>query len=265
MALMPRQASDPRCLAYTVAFLFCLFVTAVVALHPDWFDRPLAERIRSVARDHHFASVLALYISNSALEGAVVVSLLWHCWFSRAEEELRSRMVSGIFAAVLAGLVAHLLQHALPSPPKPIFDPMLELSPPAVPGDTEDLAAAGPSNGHTFPSERATMFAGLAILIFLIRPRLGSVALACTAVVETSRIYVGFHYPGDIVGSLFLASTTLWPTQMRWGWRLGQRVVTWERSHKATFYMLAFLACYQMVTAFQDLRDLVAQVLRGTP
>jgi len=154
------------------------------------------------------------------------------------------------------------LQRTLPTSPQPIFDPLLQLHVPAVLGDIDTLRTTSSPNSHTFPSERATMFAGLAIAVFLIRPKLGLLALGCTMLADVSRIYLGLHYPADIIGSYSLAAAIVWLAQMQWSSELGLRFVRWESISPSTFYMCAFFAYYQVTTAFQDLRDLAGILLR---
>jgi membrane-associated phospholipid phosphatase len=232
-------------------------MAALLALYPDWFDRPLAKAINSLTKDRQFANTIAFGLTYPALQGVIVVSLVWCCWFSGIKAEQRARLLSGALAAVFAGLIASILKRTLPTSPKPIFDPVLGLDLPSVLGDIDTLRETSYPNSHSFPSERATMFAGLAIAIFLVRPKLGLLALGCTMAAEISRIYLGLHYPADIIGSFCLAAAIVWFAQMRWGLELGLRFVNWESTSAATFYMCAFFACYQMTTAFQDLRDLL--------
>jgi membrane-associated phospholipid phosphatase len=204
----------------------------------------------------------ALGLTHPTLQGVIALSLVWCCWFSGINAELRARIVSGVFAAVCAALVAGFLQYTLPTAPKPIFDPMIELHLPPVLGDIESLKATALANSHTFPSERATMFAGLAIAILLVRLKLGLIAIGCTMAAEIARIYLGLHYPTDILGSFSLAAVMVWLAQMQSASGLGLRFIRWESTSASTFYMCAFFASYQMTTAFQDLRDLVAKILR---
>jgi len=242
--------------------LSLLLGTMVLNRCPDWFDRPIAMAINHLSIDWRFASMLAAGLSYPSVEGMITLSLVWYCWFSVATPESRARFVSAVIAAVLAGVIAHLLQHALPPAPKPIFDPLLRLHLPAVLGNLDTPTANSFASSPTFPSERATMFAGLAIAIFLIQRRLGLFALMCTMLVESSRIFLGLHYPTDIMGSYFLAGTIVCVGQMRAGAPVGFQLVKWERASPATFYMCASFVSYEMTSAFQDFRELGAQIVR---
>lgn len=258
---MTPKISDFRSLRNAAAFSLLFLGIMVVALHPDWFNRPIAKAINSLTIDHQFANDLAFGIAYPTLQGVTVVALLWCCWFSGLTPDLRARLMSGALAAILSGIIARLVQRGLPTSPKPIFDPFLHVDVPAVLGDIDVLKATSFPSSHTFPSERGTMFAGLAIAIFLVQPTIGLIALACTATAEVSRIYLGLHYPTDILGSFSLAAATVWLAQMRWSSKPGLGLVKWEMASPATFYMCAYLASYGTSTAFQDLRDLAGQLL----
>jgi len=221
----------------------------------------VAKAINSLTMDWQFANALAFSVAYPTLQGLAVVSLVWCCWFSGINR-IASHIVSGTFAAILAGLIAHLLHRTLPTSPQPIFDPLLQLHVPAVLGDIDTLRTTSSPNSHTFPSERATMFAGLAIAVFLIRPKLGLLALGCTMLADVSRIYLGLHYPTGHHRSYSLAAAIVWLAQMQWSSELGLRFVRWKVISHSTFYMCAFFAYYQVTTAFQDLRDLAGILLR---
>jgi membrane-associated phospholipid phosphatase len=146
--------------------------------------------------------------------------------------EPRARILSGAIAAVFAGFIA------------------------------EFVAVTPFPNSPRFPSERAAMFAGLAIAVFLIRPKLGSLAIGCTLVVGVSHVCLGLHRPTDILGSFCLGAALVCLAQMQLGSALGRRLMRWEAASGSTFYMCAFFSSYLMSTAFQDLRPLTSKFLR---
>jgi membrane-associated phospholipid phosphatase len=250
---MSREISYARYFRNSALFSLAFFGTTVLRLYPDWFDRPIAKVLNNFAMGHRFANEIAHGTAYPTLQGMIVVSLIWYCWFSDGPE-LRARLVVGVGAAVIAGLIAHLLRFTVPPTFRPIFDPLLQLHSPGVLGDIDALRAY--FNSPAFPSERATMFAGLSLAIFLVRRDVGLLAFGCITAVEFSRVYLGLHYSTDIMGSFSLAAAVVWFAQIRWGSELGRLFVGWERASPWTFYMCAFLASYQMTTAFEDLREL---------
>ena len=171
-----------------------------LALNPDSVHRRLARAINDLTRDREFANALAFALAYPTLQGMTVILLAWSCWFSGLSVELRARLVGGAIAAMLAALIAGVLNRTLPTSPHPIFDAAIELHPPSVLGDIVSLRAELFPNSHTFPSERATLFAGLSIAIVQVRPKLGFIALGCTIAAEVSRTYLGLHSPPTFSG-----------------------------------------------------------------
>lgn len=255
------RTSDFHCLTHAAALCLLFVGTTFLALNPEWIDRPLAKAVNTVASNQPFASRLAFSAVSPTIEGTIVVSLLWYCWFAHDGPEPRARLVSGVCAAVLAALVAHLLQGSLPTTPKPIFDSALGLHIPDVLGDAAVLRSAPFAGTPGFPSERAVLFAGLAIAILLVRFELGLLALAYSLAVELARVYLGLHYPTNALGSLALAATMAWLAQTHPSLELGFLVLRWERGAAPSFYLCSsLLSC--LVIEFQDLRELAKGLLQ---
>jgi undecaprenyl-diphosphatase len=60
------------------------------------------------------------------------------------------------------------------------------------------------TNDPSFPSDHATFCFAIATMIWLYHRRLGSVLLGLALLVGFSRIYVGTHYPTDVIGGAVL-------------------------------------------------------------
>jgi membrane-associated phospholipid phosphatase len=256
----------PRCRFGSVFYLAAgsatLFAASVaLRLHPDVFDRPVARSLNQFAAESGVGSRLAAAVTQPVLQGVAVVSLAWACWFYRPTRVFRDRIVVGAAAAVLAALAAHFVQASLPPVVKPIFDAGLTIRTPNVLGSIEVLRSTANPLSQSFPSERATLFAGLAIGILSANRGIGLVALGGSVGVELCRIYLGLHYPSDAMGSVFLAGTVVWLVQAVVPRALGGLFVAWERRSAATFYMAGFAASYLLATALEDMRPLLGWLL----
>jgi membrane-associated phospholipid phosphatase len=221
----------------------------VVALAPEAFDRPLTRLINSFAnRSTMFDGLVASLNAAYSFSGVVLIALIWSCWFATRDSESRARILLGTLGAIAAGGVSRFLQHTLSTHPRPIHDPALAFQ---APSGIEPLY----NTWNSFPSDHVTVFAGLALVIYIARSRFAVFAIVWTIFVETSRTYMGGHYPSDLVGGAALGAMVVWATQepllISWGSRL---VMRWERSSPSLFIMIAFFLSYQIATLFLDIR-----------
>lgn len=71
------------------------------------------------------------------------------------------------------------------------------------------------------PSDHATLAGGVLAGLFLVDRRLGAVATAIGVVLAADRVYVGVHYPGDVVAGLAVGALVA-----VLGWLLLRRLLT---------------------------------------
>jgi undecaprenyl-diphosphatase len=229
--------------------------TFAVALVPGGFDRPLTRLINSFAnRSELFDHLVADCSRYFTFSGAVLMALIWYCWFDSKDLERRVRILVGTLGAFGAGVISRFLQHSLPTHPRPSYDPALGFQAPL----------ADPETYHTwnsFPSDHVAVFAGLAVVIYIARSRFAFFAIVWTIFVESSRTYMGGHYPSDLIGAAALAAIVIWAAQTSWPIALGEKVMRWEQSSPSLFYMSAFFLSYQIATLFADLRNTFGPVL----
>jgi undecaprenyl-diphosphatase len=180
----------------------------------------------------------------------VFVSLIWYLWFDTADDDVRARLLTGTFAASLAGVVSRLLQIVLSTHVRPLHTAALGfVMPMGVEPDTLN-------HFNSFPSDHGAVFFGLALVILRMQPRLGFPAIFWATVVDVGRIYEGYHYPSDVVGSVGLALIVVGLFDNRWFVHLAQRLLVLERTWRPTFYLFAFLLSYQIATLFDDVRQI---------
>jgi membrane-associated phospholipid phosphatase len=241
------KAPDLARHALVSAAVFALAFAA--ATHPDLFDRPATVLINRLAgHSDLFDRIVNVVYWYPTFTGAPLMALVWACWFQDEDFERRSRIMLGTLAAAGAGFLSRLLQHALPTHPRPYYDAAIQFR---VPLSQEQFL----NTWHSFPSDHVTVFAGLVAVLFVARSRLAIPMLIYTAVMELARTYMGAHYPSDLIGGAALAFMCVWAVQLPLVIAGGVRIVAWQRDHRPAFYATAFFLSYQIAMLFTELRS----------
>ncbi|MGO4602087.1 phosphatase PAP2 family protein [Terrabacter sp. 2YAF2] len=72
------------------------------------------------------------------------------------------------------------------------------------------------------PSDHAVMAGAAAVGLFIVSKRLGALAVVAALLMAATRVYVGAHYPHDVVAGLLLGAAVA-----GLGWLLLRRPLTW--------------------------------------
>lgn len=242
------------------AALLSLAVFLVCALFSLQTQHPGAALVinRAVTRFPESVAEDLFLLTVPTLQSVFVVAMLCGCWLADSDRDLRARILTGCGGALAAAFLAHWLQHSFPSGPKPLYVPGFSL-PPSLEG------LRGPftdrvESGHSFPSERGTLFAGIAAVVFIARRPMGVVALAGTLIVEGARVLLGLHYLTDVAGSVALAAAFVCVFSLEpVGW-LARPLLRWEKVAPASFYAIAFIVAYELSTTFDELRWILGKL-----
>ena len=201
---------------------------------------------------------------NLFLKGGVLAMLLWWLWFGSALPSalVRERIVLTLVACVIAIAVARTLAAGLPFRARPVNEPALNFRFPY------GMSAAGLPPWSAFPSDHAVLFFSLATGITLIERKLGAAVLAYVlGVICFPRIYLGLHYPTDIIaGALIGVGITLLVFARPIRQPITRVALAWQNRHAASFYTSLFFLTYQIGMMFEPVRDiggLAIRVLRG--
>ncbi len=222
------------------------------------FDLAIVSFINQFSqRSYVFDETVVFMAYSDLLKGGVVVALIWGAWFTGKpkEQPFRRSVILATFLAAFAALsLSRLMAITLPFRPRPIRTPGLAfLIPHGMPSGT-DLGEMS-----AFPSDHAALFFALAAGLFFISRGWGFATTAYVfAAICLPRIYLGLHYPSDIlVGTIMgvLASSLAIRNEIvRRGFN--ERLLSWCERRPAAFYAVSFLITYQIATLFQEARDL---------
>jgi membrane-associated phospholipid phosphatase len=156
----------------------------------------------------------------------LAVALVFLLRRSRGRKARRSGALLGTVGAGLALLVCQPISHAV-ARARPYL---------AHPGHAHLLIAR--SQDFSFPSDHAAGGFALAIGIWLYDRTLGGVLLILATILSLSRVVVGTHYPGDVLGGAALGTLAAlffwWPPVRRplhdfadWASGLYERLAAW--------------------------------------
>ena len=245
----PPLSSSWRLIAVSVLLLAGSALTATFL--PQSWDFPVTQAINAYA--HRSALLdrgMHALTTRDLLQGVPFLAMIWFLWFRGEEPARRGPLVIGILAASLAGALSRGMQLVLPTHLRPLHQPSLNFVLPfGVEPDTLN-------HFNSFPSDHGAVYFALAMVIWQARPSLGGAAFAWATIIDFARIYEGYHFLSDVIGSLGLGLALLCLLQnARLQWAV-DGVLAFEQRRRPWFYMIAFIFSYLIATLFDDVREL---------
>ena len=207
-----------------------------------------------------FDEAVAFVSVNDLLKGGVLMLVVWWAWFrtdNRAAKE-RDHIVATMLSCVVALAVGRLLVITLPFRLRPLHEMGLNFVAPY--GVSEDALAKLSS----FPSDHAVLFFALVTGLFFISRTLGAVALVYTiVVVALPRMYLGLHYPTDILAGAVVGVTISWIGNACFlGTRSVHSIRDMASARPMYFYPALFFVTYQIADLFESSRALVGGMFK---
>lgn len=199
----------------------------------------------------------AVYIAAQTdfLTGALMLALVYYCWFSDTTMESRTRLLLGFGAVLVSGVASRLLQVSLPMRLRPMHALDSGFNP--LPGIDPALA----NHWGSFPSDHAALFFALVAVIWRQSRWLGLLAMCSALFGVLPRVYLGLHYLSDIVAGAVLGVGLVFMFGQFGPRTLARRAFAWEQQWPGLAYGAAFLVSFEVATLFEDIR----QVGRGIP
>jgi undecaprenyl-diphosphatase len=188
------------------------------------------------------------------MKGGVMIGGIWWAWFHRNSSVARtnrSYLLTALLGALVALFFARVLAHALPLRARPILDPSLHFRPPHGLPDQSNWTI-----WSSFPSDHAALFFALLTGVWLVNRRAGIVLLFYVIIaICFPRIYIGIHYPTDILAGAALGTLCVlicaW-RRLRELWT--SPVLSWVERWPGLSYALLFIITFQIATLFWDIR-----------
>jgi undecaprenyl-diphosphatase len=219
------------------------------------FDFPLERWLNGHFGKHPAFDGLVGFVSgNELISGALLISLFWWAWYRHSELVARrvdrEHVVATLVAGGLAFFLARVLVAALPFRIRPRLEPALHFFLPP------SWNAALSTNWNSFPCDTALMGLALAVGLCFICRRVGVLAVLFVLAVSCfPLIYLGLHYPSDVLVGLLLGAVLgylLNQTAARV--RIAGPFLDWEACAPGSFYAVLFLISYEFATQFTSVR-----------
>jgi len=140
------------------------------------------------------SAVADYIIQGIANDYFVIVSFclgLLAIWFGSTSKEMQKAVIAAVISIGLASLLVVLSNHFYFRP-----RPFTELPTTLLfykPGDS------------SFPSNMATVLMAISIPIFWTNKKIGGLFIGVSIIASLARVYIGIHYPFDIMGGFILA------------------------------------------------------------
>jgi undecaprenyl-diphosphatase len=226
------------------------------------FDHSILAFLNSFAHRSTTFDVLVGYLANSELpKGDIVMGVFCWAWFrSRGPgSKDRTALAVTLVGAIVAIIVGRSLSLLLPFRMRPFENSAFDF-----------IIPYGPQPGllrgwSSFPSDHAMLFFELAIGMLYVSRAAGLLLLAhAVLVVSLPRIYLGLHYPTDILGGALIgALTALAMNRTRLREWAARPLLRFHETRRALFYGAMFIVASQIASMFWDLRALTQILMKA--
>ena len=222
-------------------------------------DRCLIWLNSLVGRWPLFDEIVSYLLGTDELKFGVLVAIFYWLWFRYDPPDQRKRAILATTAlgGLVAVLVTRVLVVLLPFRDRPIARPELHLHIPA--GFDASLRT-----WSAFPSDHAVLAFALATGFWMVSRPTGIFAYLHSAlIICMPRMYYGLHHPSDLLGGallgiLFVRLLTLEVVSRP----VMVRVLYLEQRHRGVFYLFFFLLLQQMVVLFNNVRAVIALLMK---
>lgn len=228
----------------------------------NFFDSTIIDFTNQFAQRSSDVDALIYFLSgNHLVKGGFLLIIFWWGWFrvNKYQPHVQLHLITTLFSSITAIIVARSLAKSLPFRLRPIHDESIGFT---LPYSMEPTILDGWSS---LPSDHAVLFYALSAGMFYISKRVGIFALIYTTLfIGLPRIYLGLHYPTDILVGAFIGITiTAVCNSNYFIVNKAQSVLGWSHSKPEFFYPTFFIITYQIADMFNSSRSLISFLIQN--
>lgn len=198
---------------------------------------------------------------NHLIKGGIIVAILWYLLFKKEESlsksiEIKEKVILTVYACILAILAGRSLAILLPYRARPILSTDYDFA-------YHINKFSYLNTWSSFPSDHAVLFFSLATGIFFINKKLGIFSFAYVfIVVGLPRIFLGFHYPSDILAGGLVGILITWlVSKNKIILSLSNKTLILSKKFPGLFYAGLFLLTFQIATMFNASRAIAGSII----
>jgi len=219
------------------------------------FDTSILDFLNRLSqRWHWFDKGVVLLSGTDLLKGGLFMAALWWLWFRTDQddtEDRRSYLIAAIPVTIVAVVATRVVAHVLPFRDRPMFTSGYHF---VLPYGAEGIVL---DSWSSFPSDNAVLFFALATSLWFVSRRIGVLAaLYATFAVCLPRVYLGEHWPTDILAGAAIGVGLGWlGARERVRTFISRPALLVLDREPGWFYAAFFLLTYQTATLFENTRD----------
>jgi len=225
-----------------------------------YFDLPILHFINGYCGTSWITDRL---ISHLALDfkWAVPLCVFWALWFQPAEDQFERRkiLLVTILAVLLALIANRTISVLFPYRVRPMETPGIGYR---LPLFEDGFNYSDFERWSSFPSDQATYFFAFATGFWLLSAPLGIVMVLYSSFIALSRVYLGTHFPSDVLTGAVLGVAVQLALNRESVRRLVMPALTMEKIRPAYFNGFLFFVLLEMGTGFMNVRDIGRSLFR---